>query len=492
MRALKRRDFLKTLGAGAFSLGLGSHSFCRKVPLIKPNIIYINLDDLGWKDLGFMGSQFYETPRIDKLASGGVVFTNAYAPAANCAPSRASCLTGQYTPRHGIYTVNKSDRGDARTRKLIPIKNKADLASEKMTIAENLKASAYASAHIGKWHLGDDPKEQGFDINIGGGRLGHPKSYFSPYQNKDLKDGPEGEYLTDRLTDEAIKFVENHQKSPFFLHLAYYAVHSPIQPKKEKVEKYARKRGSQGQSNARYAAMIEGVDENIGRFMAKLDELGLTEDTVIVFMSDNGGVSRRTSMAPLRAGKGSYYEGGIRVPLIVRWPAKVRSGIRCDTPVSGIDLYPTFLEMTGTPRAKQKILDGVSLMPLLTRSGGLKKRALFWHFPVYLEGGNVETRDPVFRTRPGSVIRFGDWKLHEYFEDKGIELYNLNEDIGEKFNLAEKFPEKTTELQQMLTSWRRKIVAPVPSEQNPGYDQKYDSSLRRSLYSKRKRSKKEV
>jgi arylsulfatase A-like enzyme len=462
---------------------MGSLHFCARKREEKPNIIYINIDDLGWKDLGFMGSEFYETPRVDALASEGVVFTNAYAPAANCAPSRASCLTGQYTPRHGIYTVNNADRGDSRTRKLIPVTNRTVLPANQVTIAENLKANGYVTAHIGKWHLGDDSTAQGFDINIGGSSIGHPKGYFSPYQNPDLEDGPQGEYLTDRLTEEAIQFIKNNQTRPFFLHLAFYAVHSPLQPKAENLDKYLKKQGASGQNNARYAAMIESIDENIGRILEALEGLNLTKKTVIVFSSDNGGVRRTTSMAPLRAGKGSYYEGGIRVPLIIRWPGKIKSGIRFDAPVNGIDLYPTFLEMTQIPIAEGKTLDGLSLVPLLTQTGRIKERPLFWHFPIYLERGNKETRDPVFRMRPGSAVRMGDWKLHEYFEDGGLELYNLREDIGEKHNRVEEYPEKARELHQRLVSWRNAFRAPVPIQLNPEYDEEYDKKLRLKLIS---------
>ena len=462
---------------------MGSLHFCTREKEEKPNIIYINIDDLGWKDLSFMGSEFYETPHVDALAKEGVVFTNAYAPAANCAPSRACCLTGQYPPRYGIYTVNNSDRGNPRTRKLIPVKNRTDLPDDQVTIAENLKANGYATAHIGKWHLGDDPTSQGFDINIGGSSIGHPKSYFSPYQNPHLGDGPPGEYLTDRLTEEAVRFVSNNQSQPFFLHLAYYAVHAPLQPKPDKLDKYLKKQGAAGQNNARYAAMIESMDENIGRILEALDKLNLAQTTAVVFSSDNGGVWRITSMAPLRAGKGSYYEGGIRVPLIIRWPRKIKPGIRCEIPVHGIDLYPTFLGMTRTSRTEGKTLDGLSLVPLFTQTGKIDERPLFWHFPVYLEGGNRETRDPVFRTRPGSAVRMGDWKLHEYFEDGGLELYNLREDIGEKYDLAQKYPEKTIDLHRRLVSWRESLRAPVPPGLNPDYDEEYDKKLRLNLIS---------
>ena len=466
------------MGTGTISLCLGSLQYCSLNKKSKPNIIYINIDDLGWKDLGFMGSEFYETPHIDNLASEGVVFTNAYAPSANCAPSRASCLTGLYSPRHGIYTVNNSDRGDSRTRKLIPVENRMVLPDSFVTIAENLRQNGYKTAHVGKWHLGNDPKKQGFDVNIAGNKFGHPPSYFSPYKNPNLEDGPDREYLPERMTTEAIQFVKNNQSRPFFLHLSYYAVHTPLQPKPEKHDKYIEKQGVAGQNNAKYAALVDSVDENVGRLLQSLKNLDLSDNTIILFTSDNGGVNRLTSSAPLRAGKGSYYEGGIRVPLIIKWLGKITPGTTCETPVNGIDFYPTFLEMTRTPKPEGHDLDGVSLMPLLTQTGQIKERPLFWHFPIYLEGGNQETRDPVFRTRPGSVVRLGDWKLHEYFEDGGLELYNLEQDIGETNNLMEKYPEKAKELYERLNSWRKELKAPVPTRLNPEYDEEYDTGQR--------------
>lgn len=444
----------------------------------RPNIVYINVDDMGWKDLGVMGSRYYETPNIDALARQGMLFTNAYAPAANCAPSRACCMSGQYTPRHGIYTVGNSDRGDARTRKLIPTTNRTILPDEIVTIAEVLQANGYTTCHVGKWHLGQDPRTQGFDVNIGGNTAGNPRSYFSPYRNKNLEDGPEGEYLTDRLTTEAIAFLEAIKDGPFFLSMAFYAVHTPLQPKKERVGKYEAKGSYDGQGNANYAAMVETLDENVGRLMKALDRFELTGKTFVLFTSDNGGVYRITRQRPLRAGKGSYYEGGIREPMFVRWPGKVDAGSRCDTPVSGIDFFPTFLEVAGIAKSEGKVLDGLSFVPLLTQTGSLPERPLFWHFPVYLQGGNEETRDRVHRTRPGSAMRLGDWKLHEYFEDGGLELYNLKDDVGEKHNLIDTQPDKARELHAILKRWRRETNAPVPTEPNPKYDAAFDQKRR--------------
>ncbi|MBD3266260.1 sulfatase-like hydrolase/transferase [bacterium] len=436
----------------------------------KPNIVYINIDDMGWSDPSFMGSRYYETPHIDRLAKQGVVFTNAYAPAANCAPSRACCMSGQYSPRHGIYTVGNADRGKAIHRQLIPTENRTILPDDILTIPEALQSAGYATCHVGKWHLGEDPTTQGIDVNIGGTTYGHPRSYFSPYKNKVLKDGPKGEYLTDRLTNDAIAFVNNHKNQPFFLYLSYYAVHTPLQAKQEIIEKYKNKPGTRTHNNPVYAAMIETLDRNIGKVMQTLDDLGLTDNTFVVFTSDNGGVYRITRQWPLRAGKGSYYEGGIREPMIVRWPGKVKPGAKCHVPVSGIDFFPTFLDIAGIQKPQNKILDGQSLKPLLTGEGDLPQRPLFWHFPIYLQRGNGETADPLFRTRPGTAMRLGEWKLIEYFEDNRLELYNLKHDLAEKNNLANTLPGKTQELHARMKAWRKRLNAPVPNQPNPQYD----------------------
>ena len=284
----------------------------------KPNIVFILVDDLGWSDVGFLGNSIYETPSLDRLASEGVIFTNAYAPAANCAPSRACILTGMNTPRHGIYTVGSSERGKSKNRKLIPIENTTTLDEGFVTIAEALKTQGYYSATMGKWHMGKDPTTQGFNVNIGGTHAGHPKSYFSPYKNKNLTDGKDGEYLTDRLTNEAIHFIEENKDRPFFLYLPYFTVHTPLQGKTHLVKKYELKIKGDERFNTKFGAMIESMDENVGRLLEKLDALMLSENTLLVFFSDNGGLARVSSQFPLRAGKGSYYEGGIRVPCIFK------------------------------------------------------------------------------------------------------------------------------------------------------------------------------
>ena len=484
---MDRRDLLKSCVATVEGLALSNFALAAAGCALSgksaqartgqnpPNIIFIFIDDMGWRDVGFMGSQYYETPNIDKLAGQGMIFTNAYSNAPNCAPARACLLSGQYGPRHGVYTVDSSSRGPSKQRKLIPIENTTVLDAKIVTIAEAIKPAGYVSASIGKWHLGTGPEVgptgQGFDVNIGGFSAGSPpKGYFAPYGNPELPDGPAGEYLTDRLTNEALKFIEANKSKPFFLYLPHYAVHTPLQAKAELIEKYEQKAGSNGQNNPKYAAMIESTDQGVGRIMDKLEELNLADNTVVFFFSDNGGVRTITSNEPLRGGKGMLYEGGIREPMCVRWPGVVKPGTRCDTPIIGIDFYPTLLEIAGLRKPKGKLLDGVSILPLLKGGGRLNREALYWHFPAYLQGKAEGARDPYFRTRPAAAIRAGDWKLIEYFEDGALELYNLKEDLGEQKNLAKAMPEKTKELHKRMLAWRKAVSAPVPTELNPEYD----------------------
>ena len=444
-----------------------------------PNIVLILVDDLGWKDTHTYGSTFYQTPNIDKLADGGMLFTNAYASSANCAPSRACLLSGQYTPRHGIYTVGSSKRGKVELRKLIPTPNTTVLDDSITTIAEVLTEAGYVTASIGKWHLGETPSTQGFDLNVGGTHLGHPKSYFSPYKNKSLPDGVDGEYLTERLTNEAIRFIENNKDNKFFLYLPYFTVHSPLQAKNELIEKYKNIEGDEGQNNPVYAAMIEAMDQNVGRIIKTLDFLELAENTLLIFTSDNGGIFNTSSQQPLKYGKGSYYEGGIRVPLIVSWPRKIKSRSINDVPISNIDFYPTILDVAEIPKLDSKILDGQSLLPLFFGKNDFdSQRPLYWHFPIYLQSTNYavqDGRDIYFRTRPGSVIRHGKWKLHEYFEDGAFELYDLESDPGEQNNLAEKYPEIVNRLYKDLADWRKEVNAPVPNKLNPDYEVSFNT-----------------
>ena len=448
----------------------------------KPNIILIVADDLGWTDLSYMGSKYYETPNIDKLSQSGITFFNGYASSANCAPSRATMMSGKYHPSHGIYTVSPSARGLDITRKIIPVKNTENLDLEFFTIAEMLKNEGYINAHVGKWHLGEKgnyPMDQGFDVNIGGWESGGPKGgYFSPYSNPNLENGPEGEYLTDRLTNEAINFIDNNKEERFFLHLAYYSVHTPIQSKREYSNYFKNKSSDENHNRPDYAGMIRSLDENIGKVLAKIEELNLSEETLIIFTSDNGGIRSISNQNPLRAGKGSYYEGGIRVPMIFSWKGKLETNKKSFERISNIDFYPTIKNIIGHKNKNLK-LDGLDLNPIF-RGKKLKERALFFHFPVYLEAYNVQKddgKDPLFRTRPGSVIIKGDWKLHHYFEDNELELYNLSDDMSESKNLSKINKEITTRLYNDLDVWRRSNNAPIPSEKNPKYNQKFVDSL---------------
>ncbi len=500
---MNRRAFLKASVAGvgmtAFGSGIagaglevGNKSAGLNFGKRRPNILFFMIDDMGWRDVGFMGSKYYQTPHIDKLASQGMVFTDAYANAANCAPTRACFLTGQYGPRHGIYTVGGSARGVSADRRIIPTENITVLASDHITMAEVLKTAGYVSASMGKWHMGDPPThgpcEQGFDVNIAGNATGTPAGgYFVPYNNPQLPDGPAGEYLTDRLSDEAISFIETNKDRPFFLYLTHYAVHTPTQAKQELIdyyntpEKVADRTTLPDQDNATYAAMIHSVDEGIGRILKRVKDLQLEKNTIVIFFCDNGGTPV-TDMYPLRGRKGMFYEGGIREPMIMKWPGKVKPGSSCDVPVIGVDFFPTFMEVAGAKKPDDKILDGESLVPLLAGGGALSRDAIFWHFPAYLEVGDDESRDPTFRTRPVSVIRKGQWKVLQFFEEwvldggwttidtnKAIELYDLENDLGETTNLAATNTTKRDELLNDLIAWQQSVNAPADFAANPGY-----------------------
>jgi len=457
------------------SLFLYFQSFSQKTEL-KPNIVFILIDDLGYTDVGYMGSKYYETPNINRLAKNGMIFTNAYANAANCAPTRACLLSGQYVPRHGVFTVGKSDRGKSQDRRLIPVKNNLTLPLDKITIAEALKPAGYVSAAIGKWHVGNTQIIQGFDVGFDREDIGYTDGGH-------FKDG---EYLADRLTSEAITFIsKNNPKKtgkPFFLYLAHHAVHTPIQAKDEFIEKYLPKEGVGCHNNAKYAAMIESIDQSVFKINQTLEELGLSENTILIFFSDNGGHGAFTCQKPLRGGKGMYYEGGIREPMFVSWPGKVKPGTTCEFPVIGTDFYPTFLELAGVSKPENYILDGKSILPLLNQEKTLAREAIFWHFPGYLQpydGLMEEARDTVFRSRPVSVIRKGDWKLLLFHEEwvldgglekietnNSVELYNLKLDIGEQNNLCNKETAIRNELLDNLLNWMKETRAAIPDQRN--------------------------
>ena len=443
---------------------------------LPPNFIFILIDDMGWTDLGCFGSTFYKTPNIDRLAGQGMKFTDAYAACPVCSPTRASILTGRYPARLHL-TDWLPGRRDMPTQMLLRPQIRQALPLEEFTLAEALKGKGYVSASIGKWHLGGkgfEPQKQGFDLNVAGDHTGTPLSYFHPFQRGDatmpgLERSEEGEYLTDRLTLEAEKFIEQNHEKPFFLYLPHYAVHIPLRARQALVEKHLAATPGATHTNAIYAAMIQSVDECVGRLMRKLDTLGLTDRTILFFTTDNGGLSVRegpntpaTSNAPLRMGKGYLYEGGIRVPLIVRWPGSTPSGSLCHTPVSSVDYFPTILEIAGVQRTTGRSIDGVSLVPLLKQTGQPQREAIYWHYPHYSNQGG----------KPGAAIRQGDFKLIESYEDHHAELYNLRIDPGETVDLAPRMPELSEKLRRNLEKWRREVDAqrmrPNPEFKPPG------------------------
>ncbi len=453
---MNRRDFMRA-AAGAASLALsgctagqGWATASAGMPQ-KPNIVFILIDDMGWTDVCCYGSKFHETPNIDRLAEQGMRFTDAYAACPVCSPTRASILAGQYPARVGITDFIP---GHWRPyEKLIVPENVLQLPVESVTIADVLKASGYATGYIGKWHLGGKgymPEQQGFDKVVAAVRNRNDKQVSG-------------------FTDEALKFIEENKQQPFFLFLSHHTVHIPLEAPEELIEKYKNKpKPATGVNNPVYAAMVEHLDTNTGRILSKLDELNLTERTIVIFFSDNGGLYEpyggyqgdRTpvsSNTPLRGEKGTLYEGGIKEPLIVRWPGVVKPETTCKVPVASVDFYPTFLDILGIKGDSSHPLDGKSILPLLRRNGKLKREAIFWHYPHY------------HHSTPAGAIRQGDWKLIEFYEDGRLELYNLKDDIGEKENLVEKMPKKAAELQGKLAAWRKSVGAKMPWP-NPDYD----------------------
>jgi arylsulfatase A-like enzyme len=447
----------------------------------KPNILFILVDDLGWNDLGCYGSTFYESPNIDKLASSAIMFTDAYAGGTVCSPTRAALMTGKHPARLGI-TDWIPGAGDKNKKLKTPgILN--ELPLEEYTMAEAFRDDGYKTFFAGKWHLGDEgffPEDQGFDINIGGNHTGSPRGgYYSPYKNPQLEDGPKGEYLTDRLTNETIKFIENslyeNPDKPFFAYLSFYTVHSPIQGCKRYIQKFKEKARSlptapdsgyiaehsgwtkTQQNNPRYASMVYAMDENVGRLMRRLKELKIDDNTIVIFTSDNGGLSTLyrkgapTSLAPLRAGKGWCYEGGIRIPLIIKIPGEEYQGKVINEPVVSMDLYPTLVDLAEIHPMPEQYVDGVDLLPAI-EGEKLNRKSLFWHYPQY--HGSAWT--------PGASIRQGDWVLVEFYEPGVKELYNLKDDIGERNNLASQYPQKVDSMLKQLRKMQKKSKAKFP------------------------------
>ena len=485
-----------------------------------PNVVFFLVDDLGWRDVGCFGSRFYQTPHVDRLAKEGVRFTNAYAACHVCSPTRASILTGKYPARLGL-TDWLPGRKNFPFQKLQNVATEPHLALDEVTLAEALKEAGYATGHFGKWHLGEDPfgpLKQGFDVQVPRWNKGWPNAgYHAPFRLEGLADDP-GDYLTDRLTDEAIKFIEANRTRPFFLYLSHFAVHDPIQGPAELVEKYRARRGKQPdsegkpfllesnpdspeplsraaldkrleeeayrgfkllpqrtvkikqrQDNPKFAAMIERMDHSLGRVLKTLEKLDLEENTIVIFFSDNGGMSAAnfgrpdrvispaqldaaysTSNLPLRGGKGWLYEGGIRVPLIIRWPREGQKGTVCEVPVISTDFYPTLLEMVGLPARPGQHADGISLAGLLKGETKLARDAIYWHFPHYSNHGLQS---------PGGAVRAGDYKLLEYFENGSIQLFDLKTDPGEQHDLAQQDPQTADRLKNMLHQWRTQVAA---------------------------------
>lgn len=466
---MKRREFLQTAAMAAVPVP-GSAQAAK--PL---NFIFILIDDMGWRDVGFNGSRFFRTPHIDALAARGMRFSNAYAACPVCSPTRASIMTGKFPARHGItnflpgrHTLQFSKLRGTEPRQFLPL--------EEITLAEELKSAGYATAAIGKWHLGGPryyPEKQGFDVNIGGTDSGMPKSHFYPkWSGNPPIDGQPGEELAARLTRAAEDFIHTHAQKPFFLYLAHYGVHIPFEGRPDITARYRRSiRADDPQNNPVYAAMVESIDSSVGRLVKKVEEEGLTENTVFIFTSDNGGLDaaegrgeRATSNAPLKGGKGHLYEGGIREPLVIVWPGVTKPRSVSAAPVVSTDFYPTIAQMAGISRNMGRPVDGVSLVPLLRGARALKRDALYWHYPHYSNQGG----------RPGAAIRAGDWKAIRWYEDDSVSLYNLRADPGEKTDLAATEPARAAEMRAKLDKWLDAMPVEMP-QPNPEYDKERET-----------------
>jgi len=429
---------------------------------LKPNFLFILADDLGWSQIGCYGSDFYETPNIDRLARQGMRFTDAYAACPVCSPTRASIMTGKYPAR--LHLTDFIAGGRFPYEKYNQPKWQKYLPLEEVTIAEVLKTAGYATASFGKWHLSIDkkppkslpfnPDKQGFD------------EYFVTYKPSSRTNPESDAHNVDVITEKSLDFLDRHREKPFFLYVPHNTIHAPVLGKKKLVQKYKNKPGSDlPQNNPVLGAMIEELDNSIGRLLKKLNELKIADKTIVVFFGDNGGLERDAGQTPLRSGKANLYEGGIREPLIVRWPGVVKSGGTCSEPVTSVDFFPTFLEIAGLQNTAKKAIDGVSLVPLLTRRSTLNRRAIYWHYPHYHSSS----------IGPCGAVRAGDYKLIEWYDESicgpgnEFELYNLKEDLGEQKNLAKKMPEKVEKLKKMLYNWRSEVNAQMLTP-NPNYD----------------------
>ena len=468
---MNRRKFIKSIGLGAAAFALGEREaevWGRRSPVKgakpKPNILFILADDFGWSQLGCYGSDFYETPHIDRLARQGMKFTDAYAACPVCSPTRASIMTGKYPAR--LHLTDFIAGGSFPYEKYRQPEWQKYLPLEEVTIAEVLKTAGYATASFGKWHLSIDknppkslpynPDKQGFDES------------FVTYKPS-AKDDPESDaHNVDVITAKSLDFLERHKDKPFFLYIPHNTIHAPVLGKKKLLEKYKNKPGSDlPQNNPVLGAMIEELDNSVGRLLMKLEDLKIADRTIVVFFGDNGGLERDARQTPLRSGKANLYEGGIREPFIVRWPGVVTPGSICSEPVISVDFFPTFVDILGLENLPTNAIDGVSLRPLLTQKGTLNSRAMYWHYPHYHSSS----------IGPCGAVRAGDYKLIEWYDEticgagNELELYNLKEDIGERNNLTGKMPEKTRELKEMLATWRNKVNAQMLAP-NPNYDPK--------------------
>lgn len=457
-----------------------------------PNIVVILADDLGYRDTGFTGSTFFETPNLDQLAKTGMIFDYAYAGAGNCAPSRAALHSGQYSPRTGVYAVGRTDRGPKELQRLVAIPNREDLALENVTMAEALKAAGYTTGLFGKWHLFGKPDvkptQQGFDVY-------YESRYPNPNTRRNEPEDPKGIYS---LTRAAIAFMESHREKPFFAFISHYAIHSALEARPESLRKFEAKASGREKANALYAACIYDLDDAVGQVVKALRDLKLEKDTLIVFTSDNGSTPQ-SSQEPLRGNKGCYYEGGIREPWIAAWPGTIPAGTRSSVPVINIDLYPTFLAAAGAKAPDGKVMDGESLLPVFTgQADHLQRQAIFWHFPGYLDDPVPRGRDPVFRTRPVTVMRSGKWKLHLYHEEwqldggraalatnRAVELYDLEKDPGERQDVAQLHTKERDRLLDQMLAWMEKSGARMPSELNAAYNPKAKPTLKKRAGKKR-------
>ncbi len=465
-----RRNFLLS------GIGAATASTLRSAqPRRPPNIVLILADDLGWRDLPFNGSDFMETPRLEGLRREGMTFTNAYAGAANCAPSRACLLSGQYTPRHAVYAVQSTKRGPVAEMRLEPVPNEVNLDPEKITFAEAMRDAGYVTGLFGKWHLGNrdgsEPMAQGFGTY-------YDSRFPNPNRPRGIEDDPKGLFS---ITTTACNFIETNRERPFLCYIAQHAIHTTLEARPDSIRKFRVKPKGKQHGAAMYAACVYDLDAAVGIVLDKLKELGLEENTVVLFTSDNGG-TQQSSQEPLRGSKGAYYEGGIREALLARWPGVIKPGSVCETPVSNLDFYPTFLALAGARPPAGYPLDGESLMPLFQGKRTLAERAIYWHFPGYLNDPVVRGRDPVFRTRPVTAMRKGDWKLLLYHEEwqldggwekrdsnAAVELYNLRKDIGERVDLAATNPSKRDALLRAMLAWMKAAGATMPAQPNPAF-----------------------